>query len=422
MTEPSAGAKPQGAAFGFLVATVALDMIAGGIIEPVTPRLARELSGGDAAAGARLLGLMVTTWALMQFVCAPVIGALSDRFGRRPVMLVSLAVLGVDSVIMALAPNLTWLIAARMISGAAASTMATANAYIADVTPQEKRAARFGLIAAAWGVGFVLGPAIGGVLGQFGARVPFWGAAAMAGLNLGWGLVFLRESLPKDRRAPFSVRMANPLAGITFFARPGFVLLGGAIFLTALSGQVLTGTWVPYGLWRYHWSTATAGLGLALVGLGYVLVQALVVGRFVRRFGERVAVFVSLSAVALAYAAYGLAPSTWLFMAAIPLFALGGLGAPGMQAILTGKVAPTEQGRLQGARASLSAIAAIGGPLLFTEVFARSIGDWKAWAPPGSAFFLAGAMLLTALGLAWAATRGSDWRTSAAAAKVPAGG
>jgi DHA1 family tetracycline resistance protein-like MFS transporter len=234
-------------------------------------------------------------------------------------------------------------------------------------------------------------------------------------------LVFLPESLPKDRRAAFGVRMANPLASITFFGRPGFALLGLVIFLTALAGQVLASTWVPYGLWRYRWSPATTGLGLALVGIGYVVVQALITGRFVRAFGERMAVYVSLLAVAVAYAIYGLAPWTWLFFSAIPLFALGGLGVPGMQAIMTAKVAPTEQGRLQGARAGLSAIAATGGPFLFSEIFARSIGPWKAWAPPGSAFFLAGAMLLTAFVLAFVATRGAAWQRLAAPAAATTG-
>ena len=418
---PAPAAVPR-RAFAFLIATVALDMIAGGIVVPVVPQLAKQLSGGDAASGARFLGLMVTTWALMQFICAPIIGALSDRFGRRPVLLLSLLALGVDSVLMALAPTLAWLLAARIVSGIAASTMSTANAYVADVTPPERRAVRFGLIAAAWGVGFVLGPAIGGLLGELGPRAPFWGAAVMAAANLVWGFFFLPESLPKTARAPFSYRLANPLSALTFFAgRPGFPLLGAVIFLTALSGQVLAGTWVPYGQWRYHWSTATTGLGLAAVGLGYIVVQSLVVGRFVRRFGERIAVFVGLLSVAAAYAVYGASPWTWLFMAAIPLFALGGLGVPGMQAIMSAKVAATEQGRLQGARAGLSAIAALIGPLMFTEVFARSISSWKAWAPPGSAFFLAAAMLLTAFALAWLATRGADWKTAAAASNVTVG-
>ncbi len=289
--------------------------------------------------------------------------------------------------------------------------MATANAYIADVTPPDNRAARFGILGAAWGVGFVLGPLIGGLLGELGPRAPFWGSAILAAANLIYGFFVLPESLPKERRAKFNVRHANPLGALTFFAStPRFAILGVVLFLTSLSGQVLQGTWVPYVSYRYHWPTWLLGTSLAAVGASYIAVQTLVVGRFVARFGELMAVFVSLLGVALAYVLYGASPSTWLFFAAIPIFALSGVGVPGMQALMSRMVDPTQQGRLQGARAGLSAVAGLIGPMIFTETFAHSISDWRAWAPPGLAFYLAAAMLLTAFALAFAATRGPDWR------------
>jgi DHA1 family tetracycline resistance protein-like MFS transporter len=326
-------------------------------------------------------------------------------------------------VLMALAPNLVWLFAARVASGVASSTMATANAYIADVTPPDDRAARFGLLGAAWGAGFVLGPAIGGLLGELGPRAPFWGSAILAGLNLVYGFFVLPESLPKTSRAAFSVRLANQLSAVTFFAaKPGFALLGVAIFLTGLASQVLGGTWIPYVTYRYHWSSAMSGASLAAVGASYIVVQSLIVGRFVARFGETAAIYAGLLTVVAAYVIFAASPWTWLFMAAIPLFALGGLGAPGMQAILSREVPATEQGRLQGARAGLGAIAGLLGPVLFTETFARSISTWRSWATPGAAFLLAAALLLTAFILTAATLGGAGWKARLAASKTPGKG
>ncbi len=410
------GGAPAGrGAFNFLIIAVALDMIAGSIVVPITPRLVQELAGGGAAEGARYIGYFVTGWALMQFACAPIVGAISDRFGRRPVLLASMAGLAIDSVLMALAPSLGWILAARLISGALASTMATANAYIADVTPPDDRAARFGLLGAAWGVGFVLGPAIGGLLGEISPRAPFWGAAIMAGLNTLYGLFVLPESLPKANRAKFSVKHANPFGSVVFFAAtPTFAALGGVMFLTALAGQVLQGTWIPYVNYRYEWPSWVMGASLAAVGAGYIVVQSFVVGPFVKRFGEVVAVYVSLLAVALAYVIYATSPWTWLFFLAIPIFSLGGLGTPGLSAIMSRMVDPTHQGRLQGARTGLSAIAGLVGPILFTESFARAVGEWKDWAPMGLAFYLSAAMLTLAFGLAWMITHGRGWREATA--------
>lgn len=414
---------PGAGAFRFLIIAVALDMIAGSIVIPITPKLVQELAGGGAAEGARWIGVFVAAWAAMQFVFAPIVGALSDRFGRRPVILLSMAGLAADSVLMALAPTLGWILAARLISGVLAATMATANAYIADVTPQEGRAARFGLLGAAWGVGFVVGPAIGGLLGELGPRAPFWGSAIMAGANFIYGFFVLPESLPKEHRAKLTIRHANPFGAVSFFGQsPAFAALGVVMFLTALSGQVLQGTWIPYVNYRYHWPTWLMGASLAAVGASYIFVQTFVVGRFVARFGELMAVFVSLLGVALAYVIYAAAPWTWLFFAAIPIFALSGVGVPGMQSLMTRMVPPTQQGRLQGARAGLSAIAGVGGPMLFTETFARAVSDWRAWAPPGLAFYLSASLLVVAFMVAFAATRGPTWRQETTAATMAAEG
>jgi len=415
----TAAATPGRNAFRFLIVMVALDMIAGSIVIPVTPALVRDLAGGDDAAGARYVGLFVATWALMQFVFAPILGGLSDRFGRRPVLLLSMLGLAIDCVLMALAPTLAWLFVARLISGAAASTMAAANAYIADVTPPDDRAARFGMLGAAWGVGFILGPALGGLLGEIGPRAPFWGAAAFCAVNLLYGLFVLPESLPKDRRAAFSLKLSNPFGALAYFAtKPGFLTLGAIILLGGLAHQVLGSTWIPYVNYRFAWPNWLLGASLALVGACYIAVQSLLVRPFVARFGERAAMCAGLAATALSFVVYGVSPWTWLFLAIIPIFAMGGLQEPGLQALLTRQASPTEQGRLQGARAALVALTAIVGPVLFTETFARSIRDWQGWAPVGLAFYMAAAMVMAALGLAVAVT--GRWRRADAAVTMEA--
>ncbi|MDP3659021.1 TCR/Tet family MFS transporter [Phenylobacterium sp.] len=407
-TSDSASERPvhgRPAALGFIFAAVLLDVMALGVVIPVLPRLILELTGGNAGQAARYIGWFGAVWALMQFFASPVLGALSDRFGRRPVLLLSMLGLGLDYVVMALAPTLAWLFLGRVLSGVTAATFGTANAYIADITPPDQRAARFGLLSVAFGLGFILGPAIGGLLGGLDPRLPFWVAAGLSLANALYGVFVLPESLPRSARAKFSFRMANPIGSFVLYReRRGLLLLAAIMLLYSLAHQVLQSTFVPYVDYRYGWSAQMVGLSLALVGLGSITVQGLVVRRFVARFGERVALAAGLLMAALGFTAYAAAPTTMLFLLGIPLFAFMGLVGPSMQGLMSRSVSAQEQGRLQGANMGVMSIGNLLGPILFTEVFARAIGGWRAWAPVGAPFYVAAGLMVTALLLA-AATK-----------------
>jgi len=413
MTDPSEAApEPAGrrrASLGFVFMVVMLDMIAMGVVIPVLPRLIQDFTHGEADTAARYIGWFAAAWALMQFFASPVLGALSDRFGRRPVLLISMFGLSIDYVAMALAPNLAWLFVGRMISGVTAATFATANAYIADITPPKERAARFGVLSVAFGIGFILGPALGGLLGDVDPRLPFWAAAGLTMANWLYGLLVLPESLPKELRRKFSFKLANPIGSFALYrSSPAMLALGGVVFLYYLAHQVLQSTVVPYVDYRYGWSAKMVGVSLALVGVGSIVVQGLVVRPFVARFGERGALYVGLICGAIGFAMYGAAPTTVFYLSAIPIFAFMGLVGPGFQGLMSRLVSPSEQGRLQGANMGLMAIASLGGPILFTEVFARALGPWRHWAPIGSPLYLASAMMIAGFLIALGArTRGA---------------
>lgn len=392
---PAHGRK---AAVGFIFVTALLDIIAIGVIVPVLPQLVKSFTG-NAGTAAQIYGVFGATFAVVQFFCTPIQGALSDRFGRRPVLLFSIFGLGADYVLMALAPNLIWLFVGRLVSGATAASFSTANAYIADVTPPEKRAAAFGLMGAAFGIGFIAGPVLGGVLGQFNPRWPFWAAAGLALVNGLYGLFVLPESLARDRRAPFTLRNANPLGSLRMYlTHPQLPQLAGVLFLFYLAHQVLQSTFVLYAGHRYHWGPGLVGLSLAATGLGSIVVQGAVVKPFVKRFGERGALYTGLAAGAAGMAWYATAPVGALYWLGVPVFALMGLVMPGIQGLMTRRVAPTEQGRLQGANAGLMAGAGLIGPLFFTEVFAWSIRGGRDVS--GLAVYVAAAVLIAALVLA----------------------
>ena len=399
------------AALGFIFVTALIDIMAIGVIIPVLPKLVQSFTHGDAGRAAQVYGVFGATFALMQFVCSPFQGALSDRFGRRPVLLVSIFGLGLDYILMALAPNLAWLFVGRIISGMTAASFSTANAYIADVTPPDKRAGAFGLLGTAFGVGFILGPLLGGMLGQYDPRWPFWAAAALALTNGLYGLFVLPESLPKDRRAPFVLKNANPLGSMRLYgSHRDLTTLAGVLFLFYLAHQVLQSSMVLYTTHRYGWTAATVGLSLAITGLGSIIVQSFVIRPFVRRFKERGALYFGLFCGSLGMAWYGTAPNGWLYWGGAPVFALMGLVGPGINGLMSRRVSPTEQGRLQGANAGLMAGAGLIGPILFTEVFAWSIRQRPEL--PGLALYLSSAFIAGALLLAWRTPR------SAAAAQA----
>jgi MFS transporter, DHA1 family, tetracycline resistance protein len=401
--EPSApAAQPGRAAFIFIFITVALDMLALGVIIPVLPKLVVQLSGGDAASGARMFGIFGTAWALMQLVFSPVLGSLSDRFGRRPVILLSNVGLGLDYVLMALAPTVGWLLIGRVISGITAASFSTAGAYIADVTPPEQRAGRFGLLGAAFGLGFVLGPAIGGMLGHVDPRLPFWCAAGLSLLNAAYGLLVLPESLPRDRRAKFSWSKANPVGSLTLLrSHPELFGLASIAFLSGIAHEVLPSTFVLYADYRFHWDERTVGLILAGVGVCSAIVQGGLVGAATRKLGEWRALHFGLFFGFLGFVIYALAPTTWLFLLGLPVSALWGFAGPNAQGLMTRRVSPSEQGQLQGAISSLRGIAGLLGPFLFTQTFASVVGPNHPIAWSGAPFMLAALLLCAALGAAW---------------------
>jgi DHA1 family tetracycline resistance protein-like MFS transporter len=384
------------AALAFIFVTIVLDILALGIVIPVLPQLVEDFMGGDTAGAAKVYGLFGTVWALMQFVAMPVLGALSDRFGRRRVILLSNLGLGLDYILMALAPNLAWLFVGRVISGITAASISTGMAYIADVTPPERRAASFGRVGMAFGLGFVLGPAIGGILGGVDPRLPFWAAAAFSLANALYGLFVLPESLAPEKRRAFEWRRANPLGSLRLLrSHPELSGLAVVMFLSNLAHAALPATFVLYAAYRYGWDERAVGFVLASVGICSAIVQGAIVGTAVRRLGERRVLLTGLTCGAIGFFCYGLAPTGVLFMAAVPVVALWGLASPAAQGLMTRHIGPNEQGALQGAAGSLVGIATMIGPALFAGTFAYFIGAGARWHVPGAAFMLA-ALLLAA--------------------------
>ena len=384
------------AAFMFIFITVLLDMIAFGVIIPVLPQLLVHLQGGDIASAATLYGLFGTAFAFMQFLFSPVLGALADRFGRRPVILLSNLGLGADYVVMALAPTIPILFIGRLISGVTASSFSTAGAYVADVTPPEKRAARFGMFGVAFGLGFIIGPALGGVLASIDLRAPFWAAAALSFANFLYGLFILPESLPKERRGPFRPRAANPIGAMRFLgSRPVLTSLAFAASFAYLAHDSLPNTFVLYSAHRFGFDQPTIGLGLAIAGASSLVVQGGVVGRVVKAVGEYRALLTGLVIGLAGQLILGLAPTGALFFVGIPVWSFFGLVGPSLQAIASRDVAPNEQGQLQGALASLRSMVTLISPILYTQTFAAAIGP-LAWVGLPGAPFLLSALLLAA--------------------------
>lgn len=406
MTEP-AHTPVRKAALIFILITVALDILALGMIIPVLPHLFEQFLGNDTAQAARYYGYAGMLWAAMQFLCSPILGTLSDRYGRRPVVLLSNLGLGLDYIFMALAPTLSWLFVGRAISGITAASITTAGAYIADVTPAEKRAGAFGMIGAAFGIGFVIGPALGGLLGDIDPRLPFWVAAGMSLANFGYGWFVLPESLPPEKRTPrFVWKTANPLGALLWLKNHDRLLpLASVHFLSSLAHYVLPSTFVLYTAYRYHWGPKEVGIALGLVGIASAIVQAGLTRRLVPKLGERRALAIGLGFGVAGFVVYGLAPNGWWMLAGIPVMAFWGLAGPAGQSLMTSHLEPHEQGRLQGGLSSLMGVAGLIGPGLFTQTFAAFIGPQRAWQLPGAPMLMAALLLVAAIAVAWRATR-----------------
>jgi MFS transporter, DHA1 family, tetracycline resistance protein len=418
MSEPNVPAGPRRATLAFIFVTVLLDILAMGMIIPVLPKIVVAMLDGDTARAAGIFGVFSTAWALMQFFFSPVLGALSDRFGRRPVILLSNFGLGLDYILMALAPTLGWLFVGRVISGITSASISTASAYIADVTPPEKRAASYGLLGAAFGVGFVLGPALGGVLGDLDSRLPFWVSAGLSLANALYGLFVLPESLPPEKRKAFQWRHANPVGALKLLRSNLEVFkLASVHFLYQLAHVALPSVFVLYGSYRFGWDERTVGLTMAGVGLSSLVVQGGLVRPLVKKLGERRTLMLGLSFGALGFIIYGLAPTGMLFWVGVPVMSLWGLTGPSAQGLMSSRISQSEQGQFQGALSSIMGIAGMIGPAIFTQTLAYFIGPGLGWDLPGAPFLLAALMLVFAIGLAgWATSP----RQQAAAVPSPA--
>jgi MFS transporter, DHA1 family, tetracycline resistance protein len=395
----------RNAAIAFIFVTAVLDIVAMGIIIPVFPALIEEFIGSNAEAG-WINGVFVALWAVMQFVASPVIGSLSDRYGRRPVILLSTIGLAADYVLMALAPNLWWLALGRIIAGITSSSFTTAFAYMADITPPEGRARGYGLIGAAFSAGFVAGPIIGGLLGEISPRAPFWAAAALSGVAFLYGLVVLPESLAPEKRMAFSWKRANPIGALALL-RSHAELTGLAVvtFLLHFAHHVFSAVFVLYAAHRYGWGPAEVGILLAMVGVLDMLVQGVLVGPAVKRFGDRAVMVFGLFGGAVGIAWMGLAPTGLVFTLAMLPNALWGLAMPTLQSLMTQRVSESEQGQLQGASMSVGAIAGIASPLFFGWVYSFSLQEGSPLPFVGTAFLCASAVLLAAALIGWAVAR-----------------
>lgn len=393
----------------FLFVAVLMDMVAMGITLPVLPGLVRDMLGGDVPQAAKYIGWLAALWAFARFFAGPILGSLSDRFGRRPLLLISMFGSAIDYVVMALAPTIGWLFAGRIASGVTTSSFATANAYIGDVIPEETRARQFGLLNAAFGVGLMVGPIAGGLLGSVDPRLPFWCAAALCLINGLYGLVALPESLPKARRSKLNLKLANPVGSLLLYAsKPGLLSLAAIVFLYYLAQQAVHSVAVLYVVDRFAWSPAMIGLALMAVGAGIVLVQTMVLRRLVGIVGERGLLIAGLVAGAAGFAIFGWAPTSGAFWGGVPVYVFIGLLGASAQALMSRKLDTGQQGRLQGANASVVALAGVIGPVLFTTTYAHALTDWAGWAPPGAPFFLAAALVGLGLLFALGGTRASE--------------
>lgn len=377
-------------ALAFIFVTVLIDAIGFGIVIPVFPELIMKLTGRGLGSAAQVSGWIAFLYASVQFVMGPVIGGLSDRFGRRPVLLASLAAFSLDYLVMAYAPTLAWLVVARVIAGITGATFPTAYAYIADVSAPEKRATNFGLIGMAFGFGFIIGPALGGLVAKFGSEVPFLLSAALAMGNFVYGYFVLPESLPPERRRAFEWRRANPVGALIWLksAHPTVLMLAATVLVWTISYQSLYTIWSYHGQLRYGWSPEQVGWSLAAVGVSGALVQGVLSRRLIPRFGQRQIIKFGLVSAVAGYSTYAMADVGWMVYLGIAVACLQGLVFPCLQGLMSAEIGPSEQGELQGALASIQSLSAIIGPPLMTNTFGWFSGGGAPVYAPGAPFIL----------------------------------
>lgn len=390
-------------AVSFIFITLLLDVIGFGLLIPVAPKLVMHLlDTTDEANAAPYYGFLAATYAIMQFVFTPTLGALSDHFGRRPVLLVSIFGSGIDYFAMALAPNLWFLFITRAINGLTGASMTVCSAYIADVTPPEKRAAGFGMLGAAFGIGFILGPLMGGYLGGINTHLPFYAAGVLSLANWLYGYFVLPESLPVERRSRVSLAKANPIAVAAGIAKyPQVVRLAASMFFLNVAMFGLQATWVLYTAHRYQWTEFQTGLSLAFVGLGAAVVQGGLARKIIPALGEKRSLLLGLAIGVLAYIGYGTATDGWMIYVIICFASLGGIASPAAQSLITKSVSPSEQGAVQGALTALQSVGSISGFLVAPFVFAVFNGENAPARVPGASLYLSAILSLVGLAVAW---------------------
>ena len=395
-------AAKRPAVLAFILVTLFIDILGIGIVIPVLPELVKEFVGGNMAVAGRYVGVIGASYSLMQFLCAPIMGALSDQFGRRPIILASLFGLGIDFLIQGLAPNIGWLFVGRVFAGMMGASITTANAYIADVSTPETRARNFGLIGVMFGLGFIFGPALGGLLGGIHLRLPFFASAGLALVNWLYGYFVLPESLPASDRSRFSWSKINPLGTLQRLkAYPLVAGLAAAFVCMSLAQRGLENVWVLFTGFRFGWDEQTNGLTLALVGLTAALVQGLLVRPVIGSLGERNTIRLGLTVSAIAFLGYGLANQGWMIPCIIVFGSLAGITGPAIQSIVAGSVPPSEQGKVQGALTSLMSLTNIVAPLFFTAgLFSYFTSERAPFPLPGAPFLVGSVLFCVAHGVA----------------------
>lgn len=397
----------RNAALGFILVTILIDTIGFGVIIPVLPQLIMELTHGTTSEAARSGGWLLFTFALAQFVFAPVLGGLSDKYGRRPILLASLFGFGLDYILLAFAPTLAWLFVGRTIAGILGASFTTAGAYIADVSPPEKRAQNFGMIGAAFGVGFIIGPALGGFLGAYGSRIPFFAAAALSLLNWLYGFFILPESLKQENRRPFAWKRANPVGALLNLKRYPLVLgLVASLILIYIASHAVQSNWSYYTIEKFKWDSKLIGGSLAAVGILVAFVQGYLIRIVIPALGQKRSLYLGLMLNAIGLSLFAIATESWMMFAFLVPYCLGGVGGPALQGIISSQVSPNEQGELQGALTSLMSMTSIFGPLLMAQLFSYFTAESAPIYLPGAPMWMGALLILISLLLAARALSG----------------
>lgn len=388
----------RNAALGFVFITLLVDCIGIGIIIPIVPALIQQMIGGDLSRASQYGGLLTFTYALMQFICSPIIGGLSDKYGRRPILLLSLLGLGIDYILMSMAPTIGWLFVGRIIAGMFGASFTTATAYIADISTPEKRAQNFGMVGAAFGLGFIIGPVLGGLFSHWGPRVPFMVAAGFSLLNCLYGYFILPESLDKENRRKFEWKRANPIGSLLHVQKyPATAGLIAAMLLLYIAGHALQSTWTYYTMEKFSWSEAMVGYSLGFVGILIALVQGGLIRVAIPKLGQKRAVYIGLMLYVSGFVLFAFATESWMMFIFLIPYCLGGIGPPAIQGIISTQVPANEQGELQGVMSSMMSISSIIGPLLMTNLFARYTKAGAAVHFPGAPFIMGAVLTLIAL-------------------------